>query len=127
MPTTSKSRTTTKRVSLKGGLKRISPAHPGEMLREEFLVPLGLSANSLALALSVPATRIGEIVNERRGITGDTAIRLGEYFRTGPEFWMNLQGRYELELARDARESAGVAKIEPAPADKNGMLLARST
>jgi addiction module HigA family antidote len=96
------------------------------MLREDFLIPLGLSANALALAISVPATRIGEIVNERRAITGDTAIRLGEYFRTGPEFWMNLQGRYELELARDAQEAAGVAKIEPAPADESGMLLARS-
>jgi addiction module HigA family antidote len=126
MPTTSKSRTITRRASAKSALKRIPPVHPGEMLREEFLIPLGLSANALALAISVPATRIGEIVNERRGITGDTAIRLGEYFRTGPEFWINLQGRYELELARDAHAAAGIGKIEPAPVDESGMLLARS-
>lgn len=102
------------------------PVHPGEMLREEFLVPLGLSANALALALGVPATRIGDIVNERRGITGDTAIRLGEYFRVGPEFWMNLQARYELELARDVRAAAGGTPIKPAPVDEHGALLART-
>ncbi len=101
------------------------PIHPGEMLREEFMVPLGLSANALALALGVSATRIGEIVNERRGISGDTAIRLGEYFRMGPEFWMNLQTHYELELARDARDAAGF-KIEPAPVDDRGVLLTRT-
>jgi addiction module HigA family antidote len=96
------------------------------MLREEFLVPLNLSAHALALALHVPATRIAEIVNERRGISGDTAIRLGQYFRTGPEFWMNLQSRYELELARDARDRAAVADIEPAPVNEHGELLART-
>jgi addiction module HigA family antidote len=101
------------------------PVHPGEMLREEFLIPLGLSANALALAIGVPATRIGEIVNERRGISGDTAIRLGEYFRMEPEFWMNLQTHYELELARDARDEAGFA-IQPAPVDEQGVLLART-
>jgi addiction module HigA family antidote len=102
------------------------PVHPGEMLREEFLVPLGMSANALALAVGVPATRIGEIVNERRGISGDTALRLGEYFRTGAEFWMNLQGRYELEVARDAQEASRGLTIEPAPVDKTGALLART-
>ena len=122
----SKSRIITKSSSSKRVSKRMPPVHPGEMLREEFLVPLGLSANALALALGVPATRIGEIVNERRGISGDTAIRLGEYFRTGPEFWINLQGRFELELARDARDAAGMMKIEPAPVDAQGVLLART-
>ena len=124
MPMTSKSRTITKRSSSRTA-KRMPPVHPGEMLREEFMIPLGLSANALALALGVPATRIGDIVNERRGISGDTAMRLGEYFRMGPEFWMNLQTHYELELARDAREAAGYA-IKPAPIDKDGALLARS-
>ena len=122
----SKSRIITKSSPSKKASKRMPPVHPGEMLREEFLVPLGLSANALALALGVPATRIGEIVNERRGISGDTAIRLGEYFRTGPEFWINLQGRFELELARDARDTAGMMKIEPAPVDAQGVLLART-
>ena len=102
------------------------PVHPGEMLREEFLVPLGLSANALALAIGVPATRIGEIVNERRGITGDTALRLGQYFRVGPEFWLNLQKHYELEVARDAWDAAGMEKIKPAPVDEQGVLLART-
>ena len=124
MPTTSKSRITTERAPRR--LKRMPPVHPGEMLREEFLVPLGLSANALALALGVPATRVSEIVNERRGITGDTAIRLGEYFRVGPEFWMNLQAHYELEVARDAMQAAGVSSIKPAPVDKDGVLLART-
>lgn len=105
---------------------RMPPVHPGEMLREEFLVPLGLSANALALAIGVPATRISEIVNERRGISGDTALRLGIYFRIGPEYWMNLQSRYELELARDAQDRAGSLKIEPAALNEDGELLARS-
>ena len=126
MPTTSKSRIITKRTPERKRRERMPPVHPGEMLREEFLVPLGMSANSLALALGVPATRIGEIVNERRGISGDTAIRLGEYFRIGPEFWMNLQARYELELARDAMAASGVMKIEPMPVDELGSLLART-
>jgi len=126
MPTTLKSRITTKHLPARNRRQRMPPVHPGEMLREEFLVPLGMSANALALALGVPATRISEIVNERRGITGDTAIRLGEYFRIGPEFWMNLQTRYELELARDARDAAGTKKIEPAPVNEHGELLGRT-
>jgi addiction module HigA family antidote len=96
------------------------------MLREEFMIPLGLSANALALALRVPATRIGEMVNERRGIRRDTAIRLGRYFRMGPEFWMNLQAGYELELARDAQDLAAAAEIEPAAVDEHGELMSRS-
>ena len=126
MPTRSRSSIITDLVRFRAKAKRMAPVHPGEMLREEFLVPLGLSANALALALGVPATRIGEIVNERRGISGDTALRLGEYFRSGPEFWMNLQKHYELELARDIRDAAGAMKIEPAPVDEHGVLLART-
>jgi addiction module HigA family antidote len=75
-----------------------APIHPGEMLRIEFLVPLSLTANALALALRVPSTRISEIVNQRRGITADTAYRLSLYFGTTPDFWMNLQTTYELHL-----------------------------
>jgi addiction module HigA family antidote len=75
-----------------------APIHPGEMLRVEFLVPLHLTANALALALRVPSTRISEIVNQRRGITADTAYRLALYFGTTPDFWMNLQTTYELHL-----------------------------
>ena len=73
---------------------------PGEFLVEEFLEPLGLSANALALMLRVPANRIQSIVNGRRGITADTALRLSQYFGTTPEFWMNLQAAYELDKAK---------------------------
>src|SRR6266702_2802739 len=83
---------------------RLAATHPGEMLREEFLVPMGLSANALALAIRVPVTRVSEIVNERRGITADTALRLARYFRMTPEFWMNLQSHYDLEIAREAND-----------------------
>jgi len=80
---------------------RLPPIHPGEILREEFLSPLGMSANELALALRVPATRINDIVKERRGITADTALRLSRYFGTTPKFWMNMQASWELEVAED--------------------------
>ncbi|QQP91914.1 HigA family addiction module antidote protein [Skermanella sp. TT6] len=79
--------------------------HPGEVLREEFLAPLGLSANALATALRVPVTRISEIIHERRAVTADTALRLGRYFGTSPEFWMNLQQAYDLSVA--ARDRGG--------------------
>ncbi len=74
--------------------------HPGEMLREEFMKPLGISINGLALELHVPVTRISQIVNERRGITADTALRLARHFGTSADFWMNIQKDYELLLTR---------------------------
>ncbi len=80
---------------------RLPPIHPGEILREEFLSPLGMSMNQLALALRVPATRINDIVHEKRGITADTALRLARYFGTTPRFWMNMQAAWELEVAED--------------------------
>ncbi len=75
--------------------------HPGEVLREEFMRPLGLSANALALALRVPATRIGDILRTEkpRAVSADTAIRLARYFGTTPEFWLNLQAAYDLSIA----------------------------
>ena len=97
---------------------RMVRIHPGEYLREDFMKPLGLTANALALALRVPATRIGEIVKERRGITADTALRLGRYFRMTPEFWMNLQVRYDLETARGAADAEIRRAITPAPMDR---------
>jgi len=84
----------------------LPPVHPGEVLREDFMKPLGLSINRLALELHVPATRIGEIVHERRRITADTALRLARYFQTNAEFWLNLQNFFDLELER--RSPAGV-------------------
>ena len=79
--------------------------HPGEILREEFMKPMGISQNALALALRVPATRIGEIVNERRSISADTALRLAKYFNTTSDFWMNLQTNYDLKIALKEKES----------------------
>jgi addiction module HigA family antidote len=75
------------------------PIHPGEVLREEFLVPLGMSAHALALELKVPAPRINDIVRERRAVTPDTALRLARYFGTTPQFWLNLQTSYDLKIA----------------------------
>ena len=80
---------------------RLPPIHPGEILREEFLSPLGMPAHQLALALRVPATRINDIVNEKRGITADTALRLARYFGTTSRFWMNMQTSWELDVAED--------------------------
>jgi addiction module HigA family antidote len=91
------------------------PLHPGEMLREEFMKPLGLSANALAMALRVPVTRISEIVRERRGITADTALRLARYFNMTPEFWMRLQMDFDLESAADAEKAAIRQEIRPRP------------
>ncbi len=80
----------------------LPPIHPGETLREDFLKPLGMSANRLAIELHVPATRINDIVRERRAVTADTALRLARFFGTSPQFWMNLQANYDLERAQDA-------------------------
>ena len=74
--------------------------HPGEVLSEEFLGPLGMSANALAIALRVPATRIGAIVKGERSVTADTALRLARFFGTSPEFWVNLQATHDLTKAR---------------------------
>ncbi len=88
--------------------KRLEPIHPGEILREEFMAPLGLSGNALAIALRVPASRIGQIVRGRRSISGDTTLRLARYFGTSPELWLGLQAEYDL---RKAERSLG-ARIE---------------
>ncbi len=76
------------------------PIHPGEVLREEFLQPMGLTAHALSMALQVPAPRINDIVRERRAVTVDTALRLGKYFGTSAEFWVGLQTDYDMALAR---------------------------
>jgi antitoxin HigA-1 len=89
--------------------KKLKPVHPGEILREEFMEPLGLSMNKVATDLRVPVTRIAEIYHERRGITTDTALRLAGYLNTTAAFWLNLQSRYELQVAED-REAAKIAR-----------------
>jgi addiction module HigA family antidote len=90
----------------------LPPMHPGEMLREEFLEPLGLSAGRVAKACGVPRTRIERIVREELGISGDTAVRLAKFFKTSPEFWMNLQARYEV-LTAQRKAADALAAIEP--------------
>jgi addiction module HigA family antidote len=82
-------------------MAKLAPLHPGEVLREEFLVPMGLSAYALADHCHVPRTRIERIVSEQSGITADTALRLAKSFGTTPEFWLNLQSRYEIEKTRE--------------------------
>lgn len=89
--------------------KLMPPVHPGEILREDFMKPVGLTINRLALELHVPATRIGEIVHERRRITAETALRLARFFNTNAEFWLNLQNFYDLEVSK---RSGKVAEIE---------------
>ena len=81
--------------------KKLPPVHPGEILREEFLVPLKLTPYAVAAALNVPRTRIERIAREEKPVTADTALRLGKFFKTGAAFWMNMQARYDLETAED--------------------------
>src|SRR3989304_4164377 len=96
--------------------RKSAPIHPGEILQEEFLKPLGLSQYRLAKDISVPARRVNEIVLGKRSVTADTALRLARYFGTTERFWLNLQTRYDLELERDRlgarleREGAGRAR-----------------
>ena len=91
--------------------KCLPPVHPGEVLKEEFMKPLGLSANALARTLLVPANRVSAIVNAERSVTADTALRLARALGTSPEFWLNLQKQYDLDCARDA--ATDLARIEP--------------
>ena len=87
------------------------PIHPGEILREDYLAPLGLSVNALAHALRVPSTRLHEIVKERRSVTPDTALRLARYFGGDPRSWLNLQAEYDLKIA--AKDSAIEREVFP--------------
>lgn len=81
--------------------KQLHPVHPGEVLMEEFLKPLGLSQNKLAVSIGVPPRRVNEIILRKRRITADTALRLARFFGTSPEFWLGLQSQYDLDLAAD--------------------------
>jgi len=93
--------------------KTMPPIHPGETLKEDFLKPLGLSANRLAMELIVPVTRVDDIVRGKRAITADTALRLARYFGTTPQFCMNLQANYDLERAEDTRGPEIAGRIRP--------------
>ena len=93
--------------------KKLSPVHPGEILQKEFLEPMGLSQNKLAMALHVPARRINEIVLGKRGVTADTALRLSRYFGMSPQFWLGLQMDYELDVAEDSLEGRIEKEVTP--------------
>jgi len=81
-------------------MNNMRPIHPGEIIKEEYLEPLNMSANALAVALRVPAPRINDVIRQKRGISIDTALRLARYFNTTPQFWMNLQISYDLKMAK---------------------------
>jgi antitoxin HigA-1 len=88
-------------------MNNMRPIHPGEIIKEEYLKPLNMSANALAVALRVPAPRINDVVRQKRGVSIDTALRLARYFNTTAQFWMNLQISYDLKIAKH-----NMAKIE---------------
>ena len=98
---------------MKNGMR---PIHPGEVLREEFLVPLGMSANALSRALHVPAPRVNDIVRERRGISADTAMRLARYFGGDARSWLNLQTAYDLRVAEVENAERIAKEVQPAVA-----------
>jgi addiction module HigA family antidote len=91
---------------------KLAPIHPGEVLMEDFIEGLGITQNRLAVSIGVPPRRINEIVHGKRAITADTALRLGKYFGTSAQFWLNLQTRYDLDLAED-RVAEQIAAITP--------------
>jgi antitoxin HigA-1 len=96
--------------------KRLPPIHPGEVLREEFLVPMQLSSYALARACGVPRTRIERLTREETPVSADTALRLSRYFGTTAEFWMGMQAQYDLERAQDSAADA-LRKIKPRQRD----------
>ena len=93
--------------------RRLPPVHPGEILREDLLKPLGISVNRLGRDLRVPVTRMSEIVNGRRGVTADTALRLARYFGTTPEFWMSLQAAYDLDVVQRVSSDRIARDVHP--------------
>lgn len=98
--------------------KELQPVHPGEILQKEFLEPMGISQNKLAIALHVPARRINEIVLGKRSVTADTALRLARYFGMAPQFWLGLQMDYELDVTEDAVEERIEKEIQPMSATR---------
>jgi addiction module HigA family antidote len=94
-------------------MARLKPIHPGEILREEFMSPLRLNPNKLALALHVPAPTIYDIVHEERGISPEMALRLGRFFRTTPDFWLNLQSEFDLRIVRSQKEATVKSQVRP--------------
>lgn len=98
---------------MRKAVNKIPPVHPGEILREDFIMPAGVSIHRFAMDLRVPANRIAEIVKGHRAITPETALRLARYLGTSPEFWMNLQARFDLEMVRDEMADKIEAEVLP--------------
>ncbi|MGA2510122.1 MAG: HigA family addiction module antitoxin [Candidatus Acidiferrales bacterium] len=94
-------------------MTKLKPIHPGEILREEFMIPFGLNPNKLAIALRVAPPNVYEIVNEERGISSEMALRLGRFFSTTPEFWINLQAHYDLSVSRQEVEKKINRDVHP--------------
>ncbi len=105
-------------MSIKNGMR---PVHPGEVLREDFLRPAGLSVNALAKALHVPTPRINDVVLERRGVTADTALRLARYFGGDAQSWLNLQAMYDLRVAEIANLKKIQREVSPIDRDLEGL------
>src|SRR5258708_25863730 len=106
--------------------KLMAPVHPGEILREDFMKPLGLSVNKLALELHVPATRIGEIAHERRRITAEAALRLARYFHTNAQFWLNRRNFYDLEVSgRSGKVTEIDRQVQPSPTLASSSVMAK--
>lgn len=95
------------------GIDLMPPIHPGEVLHEEFMIPYGLSSNALAQRLDLTTTRINEIVRKKRGITAETALLLARCFATSPEFWLNLQRSYDLDIARRKLPAHALDRVRP--------------
>ena len=106
--------------------RRLPPVHPGEILRDDFLMPLGLSVYRLARALKISRPRLNDIVLGRRGVTIDTALRLGRYFGTTPEFWINLQARHDLDVAERTLRLEIERQIEPHASNADPVSVDRS-
>lgn len=94
-------------------MTKVTPTHPGEVLLEDFMKPLGLSANALAIALRVPASRIAEITKAGRAVSAETALRLARYFGTTPDFWVRLQAKYDVAIAKDERAAVIERDVRP--------------
>jgi addiction module HigA family antidote len=101
--------------------EKLTPIHPGEILREEFLEPMGISQYRLAKDISVPPRRINEIVHGKRSITADTALRLGRFFGMSAQFWLNLQTRYDLEVTEDLLEGRLAEEVHTLEAHLTSM------
>jgi antitoxin HigA-1 len=107
--------------------RKIPPVHPGEILQEEFLTPLGISQYRLAKAASVPPRRINEIVRGKRAVTADTALRLARFFSTSERFWLNLQARYDLEVEKDRLGHRLEREVEVLSPDQSATLAHATT